>query len=642
MPRIRRTLSTTTLALGLCAVALLLPGLTPAQTPATQEGMGPIVHDDGVAFRVWAPNADGVSVAGTFNSWSQTANPLAYEENGHWSVNVPQAQVGDEYKYVINYQGQSLWRTDPRATQVVNSVGNGIVADLSYDWEDTGYSMPPWNELVIYEMHVGTFHAPFGAPGTFQQAIERLDHLQDLGINMIQLMPIMEFAGDFSWGYNPSHLFAVESAYGTPRDMKDFVNEAHKRGIGVGLDVVHNHYGPSDLEHMWCFDGPCLGHGGIYFYTDHRANTDWGDTRPDFGRPEVRQFIRDNILFWLEEYRLDLLRFDSTSNMWNTSNGMGQHLPEGEGLLRWINDEINERSPWKISIAEDFHGGDWVTTPTGDGGLGFDSQWTGAYVHPVRAQLITPSDSDRSMWAIHDALNQRYNNNPLQRVVYTESHDEVANGRARVPSEIWWDEPDSWYARKRSTLGGVLTMTAPGIPMLFQGQEFLEEGYFQDTVPLDWTKTETFSGILALYRDLIRLRRNWYNNTRGLRGPHINVFHVNDGANVIAYHRWDQGGVGDDVVIVMNASNTTFPEYFVGMPHPGDWHVIFNSDSTSYSDDYEDFGPAVVTAGGAGMDGMGQRANVPLAPYTALILSQQPLPSDEPDESSDAWVIFAE
>ena len=132
---------------------------------------------------------------------------------------------------------------------------------------------------------------------------------------------------------------------------------------------------------------------------------------------------------------------------------------------------------------------------------------------------------------------------------------------SRVPEEIWPGNADSWFSRKRSTLGAALVFTAPGIPMIFQGQEFLEDGYFQDTVPLDWARLQAFSGIHLLYRDLIRLRRNWFNQTRGLRGQHINVHHVNNTDKVIAFHRWENGGPGDDVVVVANFANRSYDSY---------------------------------------------------------------------------------
>ena len=158
-------------------------------------------------------------------------------------------------------------------------------------------------------------------------------------------------------------------------------------------------------------------------------------------------------------------------------------------------------------------------------------------------------------------LYARYNSDAFERVVYTESHDEVANGRSRVPEEIWPGNASSWFSKKRSTLGAAIVMTAPGIPMLFQGQELLEDGYFTDTDPIDWSKAVTFAGIRDLYRDLISMRRNLGGSTQGLRGQHINVHHVNDGAKTIAYHRWDGGGPGDDVVVFANFGVASYPSY---------------------------------------------------------------------------------
>jgi len=154
--------------------------------------------------------------------------------------------------------------------------------------------------------------------------------------------------------------------------------------------------------------------------------------------------------------------------------------------------------------------------------------------------------------AIHCKSVMSLNLHAMQRVIYTESHDEVVNGKSRVPEEIWPGHADRWFSRKRSTLGATMVFTAPGIPMIFQGQEFLEDGFFQDTDPLNWGRLRTFGGIHLLYRDLIRLRRNWFNHTRGLRGQHINVHHVNNAEEVIAFHRWEHGGPGDDVVVVAN------------------------------------------------------------------------------------------
>jgi len=589
--------------------------------PSHVAGMGSVPDADGTSFRTHAPFAGGVSVAGQFNNWSGSASPLVSESNGNYSIFYRNATAGQQYKYVIKNGINTYWRQDPYSPQVTNSIGNSVIYNqIGYQWESSEYISPNWNDLVIYEMHIGTFNdLPGGAPGTFNSAIQRLNYLQDLGVNAIELMPINEFPGDFSWGYNPSHPFAVETAYGGPNEFKRFVDEAHKRGIAVLLDVVHNHYGPNDLD-LWQYDGWSQnGYGGLFFYNDNRAITPWGNTRPDFGRGSVRQYIRDNALMWLEEFRLDGSRWDSVLNIRTTSNGDNG---DGWSLMQWINDEINARQPWKINIAEDLQGNEWITKSTGEGGAGFDSQWSPTFVHPMRPLMTAVSDSSRNMNDLSTALTGNYNGQALQRTIYTESHDEVANGRSRVPQEIDPGNPGSYWARKRSTLGAVVTMTAPGIPMLFQGQEILEDGYFQDSDPIDWSKEFTYAGVKLLYKDLIRLRRNLSGKTAGLTAGNINLFHVNDGAKVAAYHRWQNGGIGDDVVMLINFSNTQFANYEIGLPRSGIWNVVFNSDWNGYGSDYLNTFTANAGTNPNPLHGFGQRASFALGPYSAVILTQ--------------------
>jgi len=214
------------------------------------------------------------------------------------------------------------------------------------------------------------------------------------------------------------------------------VKEAHARGLGVILDVVYNHFGPDDL-HLWRFDGWSEHDGGgIYFYNDHRASTPWGRTRPDYGRPEVRAFIRDNALMWLEEHHVDGLRFDMTLYMRTVDGEGSESLPDG----------------WSLA------------------------QWDARFVHPVRQAVIAADDDHRSMHAVAGALKPAAGD-AFRRVIYSESHDEVANGKARVPHEIAGGAVADWFAQKRSTLAAALVFTAPGIPMIFQGQEFLQGGW---------------------------------------------------------------------------------------------------------------------------------------------------------------------
>jgi 1,4-alpha-glucan branching enzyme len=182
----------------------------------------------------------------------------------------------------------------------------------------------------------------------------------------------------------------------------------------------------------------------------------------------------------------------------------GQSLPDGWAFMQWVNRDVSARWPWKISIAEDLQDNPWLTRDPDAGGAGFDAQWAANFVHPVRKALITPRDDEREISAVREAILGRYDGNAFTRVIYTESHDEVANGRARLPHDIAPNDPGGWFARKRSTLGAVLIFTCPGIPMLFQGQEFLEDEWFRDTDPLDWSKKERFAGIFRMYHTTSR------------------------------------------------------------------------------------------------------------------------------------------
>jgi 1,4-alpha-glucan branching enzyme len=593
---------------------------------------GAVVYDGGVTFRVWAPFAPSVQVAGEFNGWSETASALESEGGGYWSADVPGALPRQRYKFVVGGAG---WRIDPCAQEVTTSVGDGQIYDPNFAWQH-GFQMPPWNELAVYELHVGTFpDHPTDAPSMLDAVIHDLDYLQQLGINAIELLPQGEFPGDSSWGYNPSLIYAVEHLYGGPDALKRLVDAAHGKGIAVILDVVYNHLGPNDLS-VWQFDGWFQRYngddmGGIYFYNDWRADTPWGHkNRPDYGRPEVRKYLRDNALQWLEEFRIDGLRLDSAIFIRNVNGNNGDAPDEpnnlggwGWNLLRWINDEVDARQPWKLTIAEDMQDNSWMTRPTSQGGAGFDSQWAAGFHHPVRDVLIQVDDHSRDMGKIRDAINHRYNTSAFERVVYTESHDEVGalNGKRRLTADIDPHHPDSWFARKRSTLGATLALTTPGIPMICQGQEILESTPFGGG-PLHWDNYDRFRAIWQLYSDLLHLRRNWFDNTRGLRGQYVNVFHVNDWDKLVAFHRWENGGPRDDVVVVLNFANRSYASYTIGFPRGGLWKVRFNSDWNGYSGDFGNIAGYDATASPPGADGLPCQGNTGIGSYSAAILSQ--------------------
>jgi len=586
--------------------------------------MGAVPHAGGVGFRVWAPHAERVSVIGSFNGWDGDKNPMQAEENGYWYADAAEAHVGDQYKFMLTTATGAFKRIDPYAREVTDSVGNAIVHDTSFGWDGDDFHLAPWNELAIYELHVGTFNddEDDNRTGQFASVTARLGHLKKLGVNAIQIMPVAEFAGERSWGYNPAHIFSVELTYGGPLAFKRFIKRAHQQGIAVILDVVYNHLGPSDLD-LWQFDGWSENNrGGIYFYNDERAITPWGETRPDYGRGEVRQYILDNVFMWLEEYHIDGIRFDCTQFIRTVNGSSDQDLPEGWSLLQWINSQVARKFPGRITIAEDLQNYNWLTRDVGSDGAGFGSQWDAMFVHPIRRAVITPKDEQRSLAAIRDAICYRYNDDAFDRVIYSESHDEVANGRARVPQEISPNDPKGWYARKRSTLAAAMVFTAPGIPMLFQGQEFLEGEWFRDTVPLDWDQSEEFHGIVRLYRDLIRLRLNRDGLTRGLCGQFTQVYHLNEESNIIAFHRWDKGGQADDVVVVANFLHEPQDNYTIGFPAAGTWKLRFNSDWQGYSEAFEGYPSADVGAEPGEYDGFPCHASLSMGPYSVLIYSQ--------------------
>lgn len=595
----------------------------PAASREPAPGMGAILlAEGGCAFRVWAPHADAVSVTGSFNGFDEAAHPMTDEGNGYWYGEAETAKPGDEYQFLIRRGEQKLHRTDPYARQVTNSVGNGVIYHDAFDWQGDDFRMPPWNELVIYELHIGTFaRREEGTPGTFDDAIRCLPYLRALGINCIEIMPVAEFAGDLSWGYNPAHIFSVETAYGGPDGFKRLVKAAHGLGIAVILDVVYNHFGPSDLD-LWQFDGWSEnGKGGIYFYNDWRSTTPWGDTRPDYGRGEVRRFIHDNAMMWLGDFRCDGLRYDMTLYIRTVAGNGGDDIHDGWTLVQWINRDAAERFPGKLTIAEDLRSLPALTAHESEGGANFGSQWAEEFVHPIRAAIITPDDAQRDMESVRRALEHRYGWDVFKRVVYTESHDEVANGKARVISEIDPSDPTGWYALKRSTLGAGLVLTAPGIPMLFQGQTMLADGWFQDTDPIDWTHVRKFSGVTRLYRDLIRLRLNADGVSRGLSGQHIQVHHVNQQDKVVAYLRHKDGGVDDHVLVVANFSAIGWESYLVGVPFAGHWHSRFNSDWSGYREDLDDFPVHDVLAAETPRDGLPACAEVAVAPYSLSVYS---------------------
>jgi 1,4-alpha-glucan branching enzyme len=586
----------------------------PAVLPKVREDqLGAMLRRDrdgkitGTSFRVWAPNAASVSVIGSFNDWKPGQHALTLEKKtGVWSLVVPTAGPGDEYLFLVNGE---LKRRDPRGREI-SAEGRSVIRDpAAFDWQGTTPPATQLDDLVIYQMHPGTFYDP--APGdgdmaTLRDAIGKLDHLRDLGVNAVLLMPVTEFGGNHSWGYNPTDPYSIERAYGGAEALKEFIREAHRRGIAVHIDVVHNHYDNVDV-HLKQFDGYGGGDNGhgIYFYEDdERGMTPWGP-RPDFGRPEVRSYIADNIRMLFDEYRVDGLRWDSVVNILRYNEGVFDN-PDGERLVDEISAMIRSDYPGKISIAEDALGDDR-----------FDASWEYGFHHAgpdgelgVVPQLVrAPGKTD-----VADIAARLPTDLGLGRVIYTENHDETGrlNGKRRLLADADEDDPQSLTARRKHALAAVLTLTAPGVPLIFMGQELREDREFHDSNPLDWDRGAVSDGSTKLFRDLIRLRRNLDGQSAALRGTKIRILAEDRDKQFLAYRRYLPGQPQDDIVVLVNFSPEPIEKMPFVFPRPARWKLLVNTDDPTYGENFT----------GVAAEWRGAESNVRpvnLAPFSAQI-----------------------
>ncbi len=593
----------------------------PLPPPPPKDAMGATVLSGGVIFRVWAPAATTVSVVGAFASAPVV---MSSEGKGVFAVRVDGAKAGDRYHFTLATTSGTLTRLDPAARQLDTSgasVECVVVDPAAFAWKTGPFTPKPRNQTVIYELHVGSFNCPSGTAGcTFAGAAARLADVADLGVDAVELMPVNVHGSGRGWGYGPQLYDAPHTNYGTADDFRAFVDAAHGLSVAVMLDVVWNHYDGYAKAPLRCFDGNCPGSSkGIYFFDDAAyRDTPWGP-RPDFSRPEVATHIVESTAMWMRESRVDGYRWDSVSNI-RALDGAGT-VPGGVEVLRAANDAARAMLPNAILVAEDLKGEAKVSADTASGGLGFGAQWDAGFQSAISGAVIPYDDASRNLFAVRDALKGSYNGDPFQRVLFTEDHDTVGNGGARLPSKIDAADPTSVAARRRSMLAAAVLFTAPGIPMLFQGQEMLEAGTFPSTPdPLDWSHRTAQAKIVAYYRDLIALRRNLGGVSGGLLGANVDVFHLNDGAKVMAYRRWDKGG--DDVVVLANFSLKPFTTYELGLPAAGPWKVRLSSDDVKYGADFGTTSVADVVTKPIARDGLPNTGAVSLAGYAVVVLTR--------------------
>jgi 1,4-alpha-glucan branching enzyme len=574
--------------------------------------LGANVDGTGVAFAVWAPHATAARVEGDFGA----STSMKGGADGVWRARVEGAHAGTRYEYVLTTPEGELARLDPYA-RALDGARSVVVDPGAYAWKSSSFAAPKREATVAYELHVGSFAVPPGAAhGTFLSARDELAKLADLGVDVVELMPANDFGGaDASWGYAPELWLAPKPSYGTPDELRAFVDEAHARGIAVWLDVVFNHYDGWSGAPLRCFDGPCGGAAGLYFFgPGPYATTPWGP-RPDYASTPVANHLLDALDAFMIEYRGDGFRWDSVSNI-RALDGKGE-TPGGAALLVEGNARTHARGA--IAIAEDLKGWDGITRTTADGGLGFDAQWDG-FGYTVGSVIVPPSDDGRDMGALEGALTGSYAGDPFARLLYVETHDTVGNGGARLPVLVDAADPESFAARRRSMIARALLLTAPGVPMLFMGEEYATASPFDDPpAPL---APPTARGVeqLAFTRDLVRLRRNQGGGAGGLSEPGIEILHRNDANKVLAYRRF--GASGEDVIVVVNLRNKAYARYDIGVAGAGAYTVRVNSERKAYGSDFADGQTGAIATLPLPKDGKPNTLPLALGAYAAMVLTR--------------------
>jgi 1,4-alpha-glucan branching enzyme len=541
------------------------------------------------------------------------------QAGGIYSVHLGSAHAGTHYRFSFDSPLGVITRQDPWCREIAADGSCVVVDPSSFAWKSSSFVRPARNASIIYELHVGSFAADVAAGhGTFASTTTRLSAIADLGVNVVELMPVHLSSRDAtSWGYGAQLWHAPKPAYGTSSDLRALVDEAHADGLAVWLDIVVNHADRSTSAPLYCFDGACdaASPGGVYFFgAGAYAMTPWGP-RPDYPEPHVAEMLLDSVDQWITEYRGDGFRWDSVSNV-RALDGSGT-TPGGRDLLVAANARTHALGA--SSVAEDLKGYDMITQPSSKGGFDFDAQWDG-FGYTIDGVLTASSDDARDLGAVSGALTGSYAGDPFARVLFTEDHDIVGNGGARLPSKIDPADAESFMARRLSMIGAVTVLTAPGVPMIFMGQEWLATGTFPSSPTPIAGATPVGAKVQVFYRDMIRLRRNVDGGAGGLLDVGVDVFHRNDTAKVIAYRR--HGASGEDVIVVLNLRNKSYAEYDVGVDDATPWRVRINLDHVAYGDDFVEGQTGSITPKPMSKDGKPYGLPLQLGAYSAMVLTK--------------------
>ena len=587
----------------------------------------------GVRFATWAPNATRISVVGDFNQWHGLAHPMRVRGgSGLWELFIPVLQAGEKYKFELRDQAGNLHlKADPYGNRFELRPANAAVicAPSAYKWGDGQWmdERASWDwqhaPISVYEFHPGSWRRD--AQGNFlnyrDMAEQLVDYVSGLGFTHVELLPITEHPLDASWGYQTTGYFAPTGRFGSPDDFRYFVDLLHRRGIGVILDWVPAHF-PRDAHALARFDGTAL-----YEHADPRRgeHTDWGTLIFNYGRNEVRNFLLGSANYWLEEFHLDGLRVDAVASMlyldysreegeWEANIYGGNENLEAIEFLRELNELTHRRHPGTLTIAEESTAWPQVTRPTWVGGLGFTMKWNMGWMH------------DSLSYFELEPIYRQYHHDQLTfglMYAFTEnfllpfSHDEVVHGKGSMLGKMPGDE---WQRLANLRLLYTYMYTYPGAKLLFMGCELgdPDEWRYQGQLPWELLQNPAHKGLHQLVADLNRLYRSEPSLYRhGYSHEGFEWIDCHDSTqSILSYLRRD----GDDCsIVVLNFTPVVRQNYRIGVPTPGRYREVFNSDSYFYAGSNVGNGPTVATQAGPWM-GRPCALSLTLPPLGALIL----------------------
>lgn len=562
-------------------------------------GAHPEIRDgiEGTRFVVWAPNAKAVSVVGGFNHWEAGMHPMTnVRSSGIWEVFIPRVSAGEVYKYAIRSMDRRISeRSDPYSFQnEMRPRTASIVTDLSYKWKDgkwmrervgKNYQALP---LSIYEVHLGSWKKPDddGFYGINEIGDQLIQYCLEKGFTHIEIMPIMEHPFDASWGYQVVNYYAPTSRYGQPGDYMRFIDKCHAHGLGVILDWVPAHF-PDDEYGLANFDGTHL-----FDHADPRLglHPDWNTRIFNFGRPEVKNFLISNAIYWASKYHADGIRIDAVSSMLylDYSRNEGEWLPNKYGgrenleaieFLRNLNKILHDLYPGIITVAEESTAWGGVTKPAELGGLGFDFKWNMGWMHDTLSYLS------------NDPVYRKYEHGKLtftawyafsERFILPFSHDEVVHLKGSLLNKM---PGDSWQKFANLRLCFMYMFASPGKKLIFMGDEFAQSQEWAETRALSWGEATDDRRIklTKLVSDL----NNLYRNSPDLyaRDTESNGFQwidFNDSSQSVIIFMRSAGDRDGGLIFVFNFTPIPRYRYALGVPWNGDYVEALNSDDTSY------------------------------------------------------------